>query len=104
MTIEPHEPRRAKRVEFSTPAPVATPSGSGRLIENASTIDLSESGARVRLRGQIEPGQVVELFLGRRPARCRVVWTTPGRAEQERIAGLEFICPLSGPRSPGTSL
>ncbi len=96
--MDSHEPRRGKRVVFTTPAPLATASGSGEVIENASTIDLSESGVRVRLRGQIEPGQVVELFLGRRPARCRVVWITPGEAAQERIAGLEFICPLPGNR------
>ena len=90
--------RRAKRVAFTTDAPLSTDSGSEGLIENSSTIDLSESGVRIRLSGQIEPGQVVEIYLSKRPEQCRVVWTSPASANKELIAGLEFICPLPDPR------
>jgi hypothetical protein len=94
--------RREKRVMFTTHAPLATVSGNGGLLEDVSTIDLSESGVRLRLCGYVEPGQMVELFLGKRPERCRVVWTSPDRATQELIAGLEFMCPLPDPRRRAT--
>jgi hypothetical protein len=79
---------------FTTRASLATVSGNQSLIKDASTIDLSESGAKVRFHGQIQPGQVVELFLSTRPEPCRVVWTAPGKAVQELIVGLQFTSPL----------
>jgi len=79
-------------------APLATDPGSGELIKDSSTIDLSESGVRLRLRGQIVPGQIVELFLSKHPESCRVVWTSTAGADKELVAGLEFICPLPDPR------
>ena len=98
MPIDDQDFRRDKRVKFTTRAPLAPVPAAGSLIENASTIDLSESGVRVRLSGQIEPGQVVELFLSKHPERCRVVWTSSAGANKELIAGLEFISPLPDPR------
>jgi hypothetical protein len=94
--------RREKRVKFTTRAPLATIPGDGDRIENASTIDLSGLGVRVRLTGQLEPGQVVELFLSKRPEPCRVVWTTPDGPDKQLIAGLEFISPLPDQRDPET--
>jgi hypothetical protein len=90
--------RRHKRVTVTTRAGLSLASGSGDLIENVSTIDLSESGARVRLSGQIEPGQVVDLFLGISPEKCRVVWTNPAGLKEQLVAGLEFISSLPDPR------
>jgi len=98
MSLNDQEFRREKRVTFKTHAPLAAGSGAGNVIDNASTIDLSESGAKVRLSGKIQPGQVVELFLSKRPEQCRVVWTAQGEATQELIVGLEFISPLPDPR------
>ena len=98
MTLDDQEFRREKRVAFTTHAPLSLVSGGGGRIEDASTIDLSESGVRLRLCGQIEPGQIVDLFLSKRPEPCRVVWTTSAGANKELIAGLEFICPLPDPR------
>ena len=86
--------RREKRVPFTTRATLSTISGTENLVRDASTIDLSESGARVRFSGQIQPGQVVELFLSTRPEPCRVVWTAPGKATKELIVGLQFTSPL----------
>ena len=103
MSLNDQEFRREKRVKFKTRSPLAAVSGTGDVIENASTIDLSESGAKVRLSGQIQPGQVVELFLSKRPEQCRVVWTAPGEATQDLIVGLEFICPLPDPRQRQTA-
>jgi hypothetical protein len=94
MPSTDQEFRREKRVKFTTRAPLAATPGNGDRIENVSTIDLSGSGARVRLAGRIEPGQVVELFLSKRPEKCRVVWTSQEVSDKELIVGLEFISPL----------
>jgi hypothetical protein len=77
---------------------VSTGSASGGLIKDSSTIDLSGFGVRLRLHGHIVPGQIVDVFLTKRPERCRVVWTSPASVSKELIAGLEFICPLPDPR------
>jgi hypothetical protein len=66
----------------------------GELIKDSSTIDISGLGVRLRLYGQIAPGQIVDLFLNPRPERCRVMWTLPVGTSTELIAGLEFIRPL----------
>ena len=89
--------RRVKRVTFTMPAPVSATSGSGVLNKNSSTIDISELGIRIQLRGQIEPGSTVEVFLTKHPEHCRVVWTTPAGVTSQLIAGLEFIRPLPDP-------
>ena len=98
MSLNDQEFRRDKRVAFTMHARLATGSGGEGVIENASMIDLSESGVRVRLCGYIVPGQIVEIFLNNRPERCRVVWTSPADAKEELIAGLKFISPLPEPR------
>jgi hypothetical protein len=98
MSRDDRDFRREKRVAFTTHAALSPVSGSGGRIEDASTIDFSESGVRLRLRGQIEPGQIVELFLSKRPERCRVVWTDTAGPKTELVAGLEFMYPLPDPR------
>ncbi|MGO8791565.1 MAG: PilZ domain-containing protein [Terriglobia bacterium] len=97
MRLSDQERRRHKRVPFTMRAPVATGSDSGGRIEDSSTIDISESGVRLRLCGQIAPGQVVDVFLANRPERSRVVWTSPCSTPHEIIAGLEFVRPLPDP-------
>jgi hypothetical protein len=97
MSQSDQEFRRDQRVTFMTRAPLAIDSGSGVLVENSSTIDMSESGVRVRIRGQIVTGQTVDVFWNKRPERCRVVWISPDDATHELIAGLEFIRPLTDP-------
>jgi len=94
--------RRDKRVTCTMRAPLAPDPSSVDLIEEASTIDLSESGVRLRLHGEIEPGQIVDVFLSKHPEPCRVVWTSPGGVGKELIAGLEFIYSLPHPRRPPT--
>ena len=89
--------RRANRVAFSMHAPVSTGPGNSDLIKDSSTIDISELGVRIRLRGLIVPGQIVNVFLNKHPERCRVVWTSPDGTNKGLIAGLEFICPLPDP-------
>jgi len=91
MSPSDQERRRHKRVTFTIRAPLAVDSGSGVVLENSSTIDISETGVRLRLRSQIVPGQIVDVFLNNRPERCCVVWTDPAGVSNELIAGLQFI-------------
>ena len=92
------ELRRAKRVNFAAPADLAIARGSTERIEKAVTIDLSELGVCVRVCAEIAPGQVVNLFLTRRPEPCRVVWTRATGKTAELLAGLEFVYSLPDPR------
>ena len=98
MPVKDQDYRRDQRVAYNMRAPLSTTPGSGEFIEDSSTLDLSESGVRLRLRGQLEPGQLVEVYLTKRPEPCRVVWTSPAKDTKELIAGLEFLCPLPDPR------
>lgn len=79
---------------FTMPAPLSIGPSSGDLIKDSSTIDISELGVRLRLRGHIVPGQIVNVFLNSHPEQCRVVWTSPAGGTNQLIAGLEFIRPL----------
>jgi hypothetical protein len=97
MSHSDHDPRRNKRLTSMTRTPLAIDSGSGVVVENSSTIDMSESGVRVRTRNQIMAGQIVDVFWNKRPEHCRVVWISPDDGTHELIAGLEFIRPLSDP-------
>lgn len=94
MMVNNQDARRVKRVAFTTRAALGIGSTGGGEIVDASTIDLSELGVRLRLSAELVPGQVVEVFLSKRPERCRVVWTNPTPARVELIAGLEFMSPL----------
>lgn len=78
-------------------APLSTGSGSGDFIEDSSTLDISELGVRLRLRGRVVPGQIVDLFLNSHAEQCRVVWTSPVGNGEILNAGLEFTRPLSDP-------
>ena len=102
MSSPDRDSRRDKRVTFTMHARLATASSGEGIIHDASVIDLSESGVRVRFTGVIMPGETVGIFLNKRPEPCRVVWTKPAGASEELIAGLEFLCPLPEPRSRPT--
>jgi hypothetical protein len=86
--------RRANRVKFEMRAPLSTDSGRRELIEDSWTIDISALGVRLRLRGQVVPGQIVIVFLNQHPEQCRVVWTNQTGGTKQLIAGLEFTRPL----------
>jgi len=60
------------------------------------TTDISQAGARIKLKGILVPGQTIQLL----PAEdsriaypCRVVWASPPGPERLREAGLEFKTP-----------
>jgi PilZ domain len=97
MTQNNHDRRRANRVTFTVRAPVSTDSGNGDLFEDSTIVDISELGVCLRLRGEIVPGQIVNVFLNRRSEECRVVWTSPASRKDYLIAGLEFTRSLPGP-------
>jgi hypothetical protein len=58
-------------------------------------VDISESGVRLQLSGQVMRGQIVNVFLNTRSEQCRVVWTSLAGPRDHLIAGLEFTRPLS---------
>jgi len=97
MSPTDQERRRHKRVTFTIRAPLAVDSGSAVLLEDSSTFDISEAGVRLRFRGQIVPGQFVDVFLNKRPERCRVVWASASGDSNELTAGLEFMHSLPEP-------
>ena len=94
MSQNDQDRRRANRVAFTMHAPISTGSGSSGLIEDSSTIDISELGFRLRLRGQVVPGQIVNVFINSHPEQYRVVWTSPASTDDYLIAGLETTRPL----------
>lgn len=102
MPIPNVEFRRERRVAFEMPATVEFGPGKGMRIDNSVTVDLSESGVRLRLTGEIHPGEIVDLYLNPRPERCRVVWTSPAGAADEKFVGLQFISPLPDVRRRDT--
>ena len=93
MSQNDQDRRRANRVEFKMRAPLSIGSGSGERIEDSSTIDISELGFRLRLRGQVVPGQIVNVFLNSHSEQYRVVWTSPSSTDDYLIAGLERTRP-----------
>lgn len=92
--------RVGKRVPFETHVKLRIVSGDGGITGDSSTIDLSESGVRLRLEAVVQPGQLVEVFLSSNPEPCRVVWVRESGLKKERIAGLQFLRPLPEPPTP----
>ena len=103
MPLSDQEFRREKRILFTTRATLATNKERSGQGKNASTIDLSESGARIRFSGLVQPGEEVNLYLSHSPEPCRVVWTAPGEVLQELIVGLQFTRSLSETRGQQVS-
>jgi hypothetical protein len=97
MSQNDQDRRRANRVALKMHAPVSTGSGISGRIEDSSTIDISELGFRLRLRGQVAPGQIVNVFVNSHSEQYRVVWTSPASTGDYLIAGLELTHPLPGP-------
>ena len=65
----------------------------GREFErSASTVDLSESGLRVRTRAELSEGQIVYVLVGGGYSRlgyCRVVWVRETDHIRRNEAGLQ---------------
>ena len=72
------------------------------------TVNMSQTGARIKLRGTLVPGQTVCLLPaedGRDEYPCRVVWAfTPTGLDRWSEAGLEFQTPwMASKRSAFTN-
>lgn len=97
MSQNDQDRRRANRVAITMHAPLSTGFGSRGRIEDSSTIDISELGFRLRLRGQVVPGQIVNVFVNSHSEQYRVVWTSPPGTDEYLIAGLELVRPRPNP-------
>jgi PilZ domain-containing protein len=92
MGTEPHAmPRRSERQPIKMIAHLFAISDDEMLGAGARTLDLSETGSRLRTVLDLTPGELVEFHpfgLGN-AVLARVVWKT--NAEGEYEVGVEFI-------------
>ncbi len=98
MAVEPQTDKRRcarKRVRLAV---ILLAESEGKSVEGeASTVDLSEYGARVETDIRLTQGQIVEVITNEGPefaVRGRVIWTGSVGSEQEGQVGLEFLTPL----------
>jgi len=85
---------RSQRIPATIPIRLVVESQGLRLEQEASTIDLSLRGLRVRTPLALLPGQTVRViargdYLHTIPAR--VVWVQRAEADPWALAGLEFL-------------
>lgn len=88
------ERRRHQRKSLSKPVTVTFDSDAGRISNYASTVDLSEGGARVRTHITLTAGDTVRIIPQEGAGRAvpgRVVWVGPARSDRLVEAGLEFL-------------
>lgn len=89
--------RRSDRIYVRMPVEIVVDSEGSRIAYPASTVDLSTLGARVQTKVALVPGEQVSfIWRGATPQSLpsQVIWSTPGRSEQWREAGLQFLQPL----------
>jgi len=85
---------RSERIPATVPIRLVVVSEDFSLEREASTIDLSPRGVRVRTPLALLPGDTVGVIpLGhlRHPIPARVVWSQSAGADQWSLAGLEFL-------------
>jgi Tfp pilus assembly protein PilZ len=85
--------RRSERIVTSLPVKLLTDVNGQRGEHVAYTLDISKGGVGIRTDAPLEPGQKVATILESEhvpPLRCRVVWVSRSKTEQEIDAGLEF--------------
>ncbi len=86
-----------RRSRARIPVALLVPDPDRKVQHEATVVQLSFLGARVRTQGTLEPGQQVELVRMTGPCTAvpaRVVWVGRRRAAQEVHAGLAFTAPL----------
>lgn len=89
--------RRSDRIYVRVPVEIVVDSEGSRISYSASTVDFSTHGARVQTKIALVPGERVSfIWHGAKPQQLlsQVVWSAPGRPEQWREAGLQFLEPL----------
>jgi len=99
--------RRSNRIYVRMPATIVVDSQGTRVPYEATTIDFSALGARVRLNVALIPGERVEFVLAGKPQGpflSEVVWAAQACSEQGRDVGLEFLRPLAAASDDSTVL
>ncbi len=90
-------PRRSNRIYARLPITLLIPVRDSKVTEKAFTVNLSESGARVRTSTPLAPGQRIDVFPNeglKHAIPSRVVWVERGALDRVGEAGLEFLQPL----------
>jgi hypothetical protein len=89
--------RRCERIFVKMPVSLLVESQGTKIAHEASTVDFSQRGVRVKSRVPLWPGQNIELIPSGSP-RCsvpgRVIWVHATSANRAGEAGLEFLQPL----------
>jgi PilZ domain-containing protein len=92
--------RRSERIHVNMPLTLRLQFASVHATFSASTIDLSELGARIRADAPLVPGQRIEVIPNESagvPVPGRVVWVGRMGSAQAGQAGVEFLHSLSAP-------
>ncbi len=92
--------RQNERINVRIPVSLLIESAGSKVLHEASTVDLSQRGMRVRISIPLWPGQNIEVIpddgFGK-PVPGRVVWAHPSDYGRDGQAGLEFLSPLPVP-------
>ena len=99
VTDVPPTTRRSERIFVSMPITLRLEPETAQVTHSASTVDLSEMGARVRTDAPLAPGQALEVIPSEAGSAVpsRVVWVGPAGSAWAGEAGLEFLQSLSAP-------
>ena len=92
--------RWSERIHANMPLILRLQFGNTEATFRASTIDLSERGARIRADAPLAPGQRIEVIPNESagvPVCGRVVWIGAVGSAQAGQAGIEFLESLSAP-------
>jgi len=85
---------RSERIPATVPIRLVVVSDDFSIEREASTVDLSLGGVRVRTPLALLPGDTVGIIPTGEPRHAipaRVVWTQCTRTDQWSLAGLEFL-------------
>jgi len=88
---------RSQRIPATVPIRLVVVSDDFSTEREASTVDLSLRGVRVRTPLALLPGDTVGIIprgVPRHAIPARVVWTQRARTDQWSLAGLEFLEPM----------
>ncbi len=87
--------RRSQRRRLSRAAILIFENDEDAPTCSATTVDVSDHGARIQLQAVLTQGQVLEFKTedSAQPVRCRVVWAGDMSSDREAEAGLEFLTP-----------
>jgi len=89
--------RRSDRIYVRMAVEIAVNSNGAIMSYAASTLDISNLGARVQTRVLLAPGERVDLIWhdpASRSLPSQVIWSAPARLERGHEVGLQFLQPL----------